>query len=224
MILSVNNISFRYQQGNKDTHLPLILDGISCQFESGNMYALMGRSGSGKSTFLSLLGKMDTPIEGSILYDGEDICHISPIEYLRKYCTTVYQDCALFPLLTVEENISFPMELQKINKNECRKRVVDLLKKVELPETVLKRIPGKLSGGEQQRVAIARALAVGAKILLADEPTGNLDRVTTDKIIDLLFRLAHEEGYCVIAASHDMEIVNKVDMVFRMEAGKLIQG
>ncbi len=221
MKLCVENVIFSYEKGKQKKEKVYVLKGVNCLFEEEKMYALIGKSGSGKSTLLSLIGGLDDTTGGAIKYDDKNIMDISRIDYLRNYCTMVYQDSRLFPLLTVEENISFPMELQGISKKECHIRVLEYLQKVGLPETYMKRLPSRLSGGEQQRVAIARALAVGTKVLLADEPTGNLDRATGDKIIELLLRMAHDEGLCVIVATHDMELMNKVDVVYQIADGLL---
>lgn len=223
MNLEVNNLSFSYETGKEKESKLYVLNDINCQFEEGKMYALIGKSGSGKSTLLSLLGRLDMINEGEILYDKKNINDISRIDYLRNCCTMVYQDAKLFPLLTVEENITFPMELQGVGKKDCHKRAMELMKKVELSPSYVKRLPSKLSGGEQQRVAIARALAVGTKVLLADEPTGNLDRKTGDHITNLLLRMAHEEGYCVIVATHDVEMMNIVDQVYQIKDGVLVE-
>ncbi|MDL2300942.1 ABC transporter ATP-binding protein [Lachnospiraceae bacterium OttesenSCG-928-D06] len=223
-ILKIQNLSFKYEEKDKNNSTsPNILKDITCSFDTGKTYALMGKSGSGKSTLLSLIGGLYTVREGEILYEEQNITSISKKDYLRNCCTMVYQNSRLFPLLTVEENISFPMELQKMPKKEIIRKTGELIKKVQLSETLLKRIPGKLSGGEQQRVAIARALAVGTKVLLADEPTGNLDKATGDKITELLLQLAKEEKYCVIIATHDVEMMDKVDKVYRIESGNLVE-
>lgn len=223
MNLAVKNLSFSYDSKKDKESKLYVLNDINCNFEEGKMYALIGKSGSGKSTLLSLLGRLDLVNEGEIIYNEKNINDISRIDYLRNCCTMVYQDARLFPLLTVEENITFPMELQGVAKKECHNRAMELLEKVGLPTSYVKRLPSKLSGGEQQRVAIARALAVGTKVLLADEPTGNLDRKTGDKITDLLLRMAHEEGYCVIVATHDIEMMNIVDQVYQIKDGYLVE-
>jgi putative ABC transport system ATP-binding protein len=222
MNLEVKSLSFSYEKEKGGESKQYVLNNINCSFERGKMYALIGKSGSGKSTLLSLLGRLDTVDEGEVLYDNKNINDIPRIEYLRNCCTMVYQDARLFPLLTVEENITFPMELQGIGKKECHKRAMELMEKVELSSSYLKRLPSKLSGGEQQRVAIARALAVGTKVLLADEPTGNLDRITGDKITNLLLRMAQKEGYCIIVATHDVEMMNIVDQVYQIKDGNLV--
>jgi len=223
MNLEVNNLSFSYEIGKDRKSKFYVLNDINCKFEEGKMYALIGKSGSGKSTLLSLIGRLDMVNEGEILYDDKNINDILRIDYLRNCCTMVYQDARLFPLLTVEENITFPMELQGVSKKECHKRAMELMEKVELSPSYVKRLPSKLSGGEQQRVAIARALAVGTKVLLADEPTGNLDRKTGDNIIKLLLNMANKEGYCVIVATHDVEIMNIVDHVYQIKDGALLE-
>ena len=134
----------------------------------------------------------------------------------------IYQSFRLFPMLTVCENITYPMELRGFRGKQARERARELLAKVNLPETALNRFPNMLSGGEQQRVAIARAISMDSRLLLADEPTGNLDTENGNRIIDLLTALAHRDGYCVIIATHDMDILPRMDQVCRMQDGLLL--
>lgn len=219
-ILRLENVCFSYkkQQEAKDDY---VLKNINCLFEDKSVYAIMGKSGSGKSTLLSLLCGENKATRGTVRFKGVDVRNISRVEYLRNKCTRVFQDYRLLPLLTVGENIAFPMELKGIRRYEREKIVKDIMEKVELPLELLDRFPQKLSGGEQQRVGIARALAVGTKVIVADEPTGNLDRKTSNTIIDLLVRLAHDENYCVIIATHDVEVINKMDYVYYIDDGNI---
>lgn len=214
-MLKLEKVSFRYSEERQ------ILEDINFEFEAGKVYAIMGKSGSGKSTLLSLLSGNIRPQEGSIFYDGKDINSLKQTQYLRNCCTTIYQNFQLFPLLTVEENIMYPMELQGAKKRDCLAKVESLMDTVALAPELKKHLPGTISGGEQQRVAIARALATGARVILADEPTGNLDKDRSDIIIDLLVKLAHEENYCIIIATHDLDVTNKMDVVLSVERGQL---
>lgn len=214
-MLKLENVSYSYTAERQ------ILENIDFAFESGKIYAIMGKSGSGKSTLLSLLGGAMKPQTGCIYYDGKDIGGLKQTEYLRNCCTTIYQNFQLFPLLTVEENIMYPMELQGVKRKDCLAKVDSLMETVALAPELKKHLPGTISGGEQQRVAIARALATGARVILADEPTGNLDKDRSDIIIDLLVKLAHEEKYCIIVATHDIEVSHKMDVVLRVERGQL---
>lgn len=194
---------------------------VTCSFEQGLVYAITGKSGSGKSTFLSLLAGLDVPTEGSIYVEGQDIRTMDRDRYRREQAAVIYQAFHLFPLLTVLENVMFPMNLRKVPKKEARRRAVELLDKVGLPDALHQKMPGMISGGEQQRVAIARAMASGARIILADEPTGNLDSQNEKNVIDLLEGMAHEEGYTVIIVTHSEKIAGTADVVYGMLDGRL---
>mgnify|MGYP002085117731 CR=1 FL=1 len=143
-------------------------------------------------------------------------------KYRRNTASVVYQSFNLFPLLTALENVAYPMELNGISAKEAREKAKELISKVGLEERIYNQLPLMMSGGEQQRVAIARALAVGGKILLADEPTGNLDTTNGNIVVELLRKLAHNEGYTVIIITHDMSIADRADVVYTMKDGKLI--
>jgi ABC-type lipoprotein export system ATPase subunit len=197
------------------------ITGVNCAFERGKAYAIVGKSGSGKSTLLSLLAGLDIPQSGEVLFEGVPTSRMDLNKYRRECAALVYQNFRLFPLLTVMENIMYPMELLGLGGNVARDMARELAARVALPETALDRFPGMLSGGEQQRVAIARALTMDRRLILADEPTGNLDTENGDKIIDLLVALAHEERCCVIIATHDMAILPRMDAVYRMSDGRI---
>lgn len=171
-LLEAKDVHFQYGKG---TRAKTVLRGVSADFEPGRLYALVGKSGSGKSTLMSLLAALLLPTAGEIRYDGISTANLDPRRYRRTQVTTIYQDFALFPLLNVTENICYPMELQKLPQTEQKRRSEALAAQVGLGPELLARYPAALSGGEQQRVAIARALATGAQVILADEPTGNLD-------------------------------------------------
>ena len=198
------------------------LRGVSCAFEAGKVYAIMGSSGSGKTTLLSLMAGLDVPTEGSVLCENVSTADINLEKYRREKVAVIYQDFRLFPLLTVTENIMYPMELRGMRPRKAKKRAAELIQKVGLPETTLHRFPAMLSGGEQQRVAIARALGMDTKVILADEPTGNLDSENSANIIDILETLAHEDGYCVVIVTHDAELGERADETLRLHDGKLV--
>ena len=198
------------------------LRGVSCAFEAGRVYAVMGRSGSGKTTMLSLMAGLDVPTEGSVLCDGVSTADIDLERYRRERVAVIYQDFRLFPLLTVAENVMYPMELRGVRPAAAKKRAAELIAKVGLPDTALDRFPAMLSGGEQQRVAIARALGMETKVLLADEPTGNLDSENGDNVFRVLQALAHDDGYCVVIVTHDEELGRRVDETLRLHDGKLV--
>ena len=198
------------------------LRGVSCAFEAGRVYVIMGSSGSGKTTLLSLMAGLDVPTEGSVLCGNVSTADIDLEKYRREKVAVIYQDFRLFPLLTATENIMYPMELRGMRPSKAKKRAAELIGKVGLPETTLHRFPAMLSGGEQQRVAIARALGMDSRVILADEPTGNLDSENSANIIDILEALAHEDGYCVVIVTHDAELGERADVTLRLHDGKLV--
>lgn len=216
--LALRDVTYAYRNSQKAA-----VSGISCLFEGGKAYAITGPSGSGKSTLLSLLAGLDTPTEGEIFLDGERITGLDPDRYRRESISMIFQAFYLFPLLTVMENVCFPMELCGVKPKDARKRAEMLLEGVGIAKEQRNRFPSKLSGGERQRVAIARSLASNAKIILADEPTGNLDYANTQNIIEILRGLAHKKGYCVIVVTHDSEVADAADVALRMRDGVLRQ-
>ncbi|MCI8858726.1 MAG: ABC transporter ATP-binding protein [Lachnospiraceae bacterium] len=215
-ILSLENVSYTYKNAPRAA-----VSEISYTFEEGNVYAIVGPSGSGKSTLLSLLAGLDLPTDGKITFDGDNLAELNLDRYRRESISMIFQAFHLFPLLTVMENVCFPMELCGVTPKDARPRAKALLEGVGITQEQMNRFPSKLSGGERQRVAIARSLASNAKIILGDEPTGNLDGANTQNIIDILCSLAHEKGYCVIIVTHDMEVAGAADVAFRMRDGKL---
>ena len=218
-VFELRNVKYVYQSQYQRVEA---LRGISCSFEAGRVYAVMGSSGSGKTTLLSLMAGLDVPTEGSVLCENVSTADINLEKYRREKVAVIYQDFRLFPLLTVTENIMYPMELRGMRPRKAKKRAAELIQKVGLPETTLHRFPAMLSGGEQQRVAIARALGMDTKVILADEPTGNLDSENSANIIDILETLAHEDGYCVVIVTHDAELGERADETLRLHDGKLV--
>jgi putative ABC transport system ATP-binding protein len=165
---------------------------------------------------------LDVPTEGSVLLEDISTADIDLEQYRRERVAVIYQDFRLFPLLTVAENVMYPMELRGMKAAQAKKRATELIRKVGLPDTTLDRFPAMLSGGEQQRVAIARALGMETKVLLADEPTGNLDSENSENIFSILESLAHDDGYCVVIVTHDSELGGRADMTFRLHDGELL--
>ena len=217
-IIEAVNVSYIYQTKYQKTKA---LSEVNCSFERGKVYAITGKSGSGKSTFLSLLAGLDVPTEGMLAVEGQDMRKMNRDAYLLNRASVIYQAFHLFPLLTVIENVMFPMELQHVAAKEAKARAQEYLAKVGLPETLYKKMPGMISGGEQQRVAIARAIAAGGEILLADEPTGNLDSQNEKVIVNLLCKLAHEDNYAVIVVTHNEAVAAAADVVYGMSDGVL---
>lgn len=217
-VLKIEDLAYTYKSKYQTVKA---LKGITYEFEAGKFYALIGRSGSGKTTLLSLLAALDIPTEGQVIFGDKTTAEIDRDLYHRDTVAVIYQSYNLLPLLSVMENVTFPLELKKVPN--AKKIAEEKLRAVGLDETYFKRLPAMLSGGEQQRVAIARALASDAKIILADEPTGNLDTENSEIVIDLLQKLTHEEGYCVIVVTHDLSISDKADKVLKLRDGTLIE-
>lgn len=218
--IELRNVKYVYQTKYQRVEA---LRGISYAFEPGKVYAIMGSSGCGKTTLLSLMAGLDVPTEGSVLCEDISTADIDLEQYRRERVAVIYQDFRLFPLLTVAENVMYPMELRGMKPAAAKKRAAELIGKVGLPETVLDRFPAMLSGGEQQRVAVARALGIASKVLLADEPTGNLDSKNSEYVFDILASLAHEDGYCVIVVTHDDALGKRADETIRIHDGELIE-
>jgi len=214
--LILKNVCYRYKKADKD-----VLTGVDRKFEEGKLYAVVGPSGSGKSTLLSLMAGLDEPTGGEILLDGESYKALDLDRVRREKLSMIFQAFQLFPLLTVMENVCFSMEANGVSKSDAKKRAAEFLKSVGIGEEKHRRFPANLSGGEQQRVAIARALSTGAGILLADEPTGNLDEANSVQVMDILLELAHSTGRCVIVVTHDLELAARADQVLHMRGGTL---
>ena len=218
-ILQSKNVHYVYQSKYQKVHA---VKGIDYDFEEGCFYAIVGKSGCGKTTFLSMLAGLDLPTEGAVIYDGKSTSEHNRDNYRLKAISLICQSYNLFPLLTVEENVMYPMLLRGVKQQAAKEKAHEKLRDVGLNDSYYKRLPAMLSGGEQQRVAIARALASDARIILADEPTGNLDTENSEIVFSLLQRLAHEEGYCVIVVTHDMAIADKADFVLKLKDGTLL--
>ena len=218
MTIELRDVSYTY--AGKYQRVTAV-DTVSYTFQSGTMYSIMGASGSGKSTLLSLLAGLKLPTEGEIAFDEQPTRFMDRSALRRDTVSVIYQDFNLFPLLTALENIEYPMELCRVEAQEAERQARELARRVSLPDELLDRYPTHISGGEQQRVAIARGLTMDRRLLLADEPTGNLDSENSDNIIDLLLRLAHEENRCVIVVTHDLTVMDRADVVYRISDGLL---
>ena len=218
-VIELQDVKYVYQSQYTSQE---VLHGISYSFEEGCVYAILGSSGSGKTTLLSLMAGLDIPTEGYVMCEGVSTADIDLEKYRRERVSVIYQDFRLFPMLTVAENVMYPMELKGMKPAIAKKHATELIKKVGLPESVLNRFPAMLSGGEQQRVAIARALGMKTKILLADEPTGNLDSKNSNMLFGVLMDLAHKDGYCVVVITHDEELGKRADKILRIHDGELV--
>jgi len=198
------------------------LNGVSFAIEEGEFVAIMGASGSGKSTLLNQIGCLDVPTSGRLLIDGRDIRNMSDFDLTnlrRDAIGFIFQKFNLIPLLTAYENVELPLIMKK-GQRDVSGRPIDLLRQVGLEGEMITHTPPELSGGQQQRVAIARALANDPKILLADEPTGNLDSKTGKQIMDLLANL-HEEGRTIVMVTHDRKTAAYADRVITISDGRI---
>ena len=203
--LELENVSYAYEKDRA------VLQNISVKLENGKMYAILGPSGSGKTTLLSLMGGLDTPTQGRVLFDGEDIT-VKGLKYHRRNrISLVFQSYNLIDYMTPVENVQLT----------AKKDAEPILERLGLKKDEVSRNILKLSGGQQQRVAIARALASDAPVILADEPTGNLDADTADEITAVLKESAHEFGKCVVVVTHSGEVAKQADAVLEMKRGHL---
>jgi putative ABC transport system ATP-binding protein len=201
------------------------VNGVSFSLPKEKMIAIKGPSGCGKTTLLNLIGALDKPTAGSIVVDGIKVSELNGVnesEYRLRKVGFVFQYYYLIPSLTALENVMLPMDLRGMKRKRQEAGARQLLERVGIDASHQARRPTRLSGGEQQRVAIARALANGPAIILADEPTGNLDSKTGKRIIELLYSLTQQEGRTVIVATHDADVAARADMVLEMKDGKLI--
>lgn len=210
-LLRLDNISYRYE---KD--LPLVLKNLSFEFEAGKVYSIVGKSGAGKTTLLSILSCLTVPTEGKIYMNDQDISEIDKYEFRSKYVGVIFQNFNLLMHLTALENVVLSMNISGKKFDGNKKDIaMELLKKVGLNEDEANRRILKLSGGQQQRVAIARAISYDPDIILADEPTGNLDGETRDEIINI-FKMLAKEGKCIIIVTHSPTIARASDEIFRL--------
>ena len=208
-ILSLKDICFSY--GNT----PVLRD-ISYDFEKGKIYCISGKSGAGKTTLLSILSGLASPDSGSMTYNREDIKKIDKYKLRSRYIGVIFQSYNLLTHYTALENVILSMDIAGLKKVNKKEKALSLLLEVGLDEDEAERRVLKLSGGQQQRVAIARALSYDPEIILADEPTGNLDGETEDEIMDIFRRLANE-GKCVILVSHSPDVAQKCDEIYELK-------
>ena len=220
--LCFQNLTKSYYEGDVQR---MVLQNAHAEFQRGEITAILGKSGSGKSTLLNLIGGIDIPDSGQIWLDGQDLSALSERErtfFRRTRIGFVFQFYNLIPTLTVGENISLPLELNRVPMTEAREKVRRLLKTVGLLER-WETFPEKLSGGEQQRVALARALVHDPLLILADEPTGNLDEETGTHVLSLLARLAREQNRTLLMVTHSREAASYADRVLRLTHGQLVE-
>ncbi len=211
ILLSIQNASYKYSDAEDDEYA---LRDVSYDFERGKIYAIRGRSGTGKTTLLSLISGLERCTEGKIIFDGKDLKDIN-LDYYRSHeIGIVFQSYNLLPFMTASENIILSMDASGIKIDNKKKAAIELMKSVGLKETYANRKVLRISGGEQQRVAIARSLSYNPKMIVADEPTGNLDKQTEKEILDIFKKLAHEDEKCVIIVTHSSNVCEMVDQVY----------
>jgi len=221
-VLTIRQVSRFFREGGV---VHRVLDGVDARIDAGEAVAILGRSGSGKSTLLNLISGIDHPDSGSIELDGQEITRLGEPActlFRRARVGFVYQFFNLIPTLDVEENVRLVLELNGIRGAEARRRSLAMLEQVGLAERAHSAVD-KLSGGEQQRVAIARALVHEPSLLLADEPTGNLDEQTARQVVPLLFSLARSRGAALLLVTHDTRLATDVDRVLELQDGRLFE-
>lgn len=216
-ILKLENVSYRYKDAPKDMY---VFKNINYEFEEGKIYAIKGKSGSGKTTLLSLITGLEKCTEGQILYNGKDLKKMNLDRYRNTDIGIVFQSYNLLPRLTAIENIIISMDISKVKVKNKKEKALELMKSVGLSEEHTKRKILKLSGGEQQRIAIARSLSYNPKIIIADEPTGNLDKDTENEILKIFKHLAKDENKCVIIVTHSQNVCDSVDVVYELNKKK----
>ncbi len=218
-VLETKKLSYFYQDGEQRRY---ILKGTTVGFEKGKFYTILGQSGSGKTTLLSLLSALESPKEGQVFYKGKDLKEIGYEVFRRNHIGIVFQHYNLIPYMTAIENVMVPMAITENDLPDNQTEVAyNLLDYIGIVKSKANRLVNQLSGGEQQRVAIARSLATNVDVILADEPTGNLDEEMENDIVGIFKKLAHEHNKCVIVVTHSQEIAEQSDQILYLKKGAL---
>lgn len=209
-VLTLKDVSYSYDKRK------MVIKNMSLDFEEGTLYAIVGESGAGKTTLLSMLSGLTKPTMGTITYKGQNISKLNPYSYRSKYVGVIFQSYNLLPHLNAVENVILSMDVSRKKIPNKRQKAQELLRSVGLGEELWDRRILKLSGGEQQRVAIARTLAFDSDVILADEPTGNLDGKTQNAIMDIFMRLVREQNKCIIIVTHSPEVAQMADVKYEL--------
>ena len=216
-LLEIKKASYQYSDADPDEYA---LRDVSFDFEKGKVYAIRGRSGTGKTTLLSLISGLERCTKGDIIFDGKNLRDIN-LDYYRSHdIGIVFQSYNLLPFMTASENIILSMDASGIKVDNKKEKALKLMKSVGLKESYANRKVLRLSGGEQQRVAIARSLSYNPKMIVADEPTGNLDKQTEEEILEIFKNLAHKDGKCVIIVTHSANVCDQADKVYDLKKVK----
>ena len=216
-LLKLENVSYRYSDALKDDY---VFKNINYEFNEGKVYAIKGKSGSGKTTLLSLISGLETNYEGKIIYDKKDLKKQDLDKYRSSDIGIIFQSYNLLPHLTAMENIILSMDISNVDVTDKSEKAIELMKSVGLKESQKDRRVLKLSGGEQQRVAIARSLSYNPRMILADEPTGNLDKETENEILKIFKNLAEKKNKCVIIVTHSENVCKNADKIFDLKPQK----
>lgn len=216
-LLEFKNISYWYEDGRK------ILDKVDLTFEKGSFYTIIGPSGSGKTTFLSIASGLDMSKDGDMLYKGQSIKKIGTSKFRNQCVAIIFQGYNLLNYMTGIENVVSAMEIKNIKCKNKKEKALEILERVGISKEQAKKKVLKLSGGQQQRVAIARALASDSDLIIADEPTGNLDEDTSDEIIKIMKEIVREDGKTIIMVTHNKDIAKNSDKTYELKKKKLLE-
>ncbi|MEG1095031.1 ABC transporter ATP-binding protein [Lactococcus petauri] len=217
-VLNIENLTYYYNHPED-----YLFQDVTETFEAGIMYSILGQSGSGKTTLLSLLAGLDMPKSGQIKLNGDEIKANQLTNYRKNIVSTIFQAYNLLTYMSAFENVKTALRISKVSFDDEKQSIIDSLEKVGLTEDLIYKPVSKLSGGQQQRVAIARALVLNHDIIIADEPTGNLDENTTRQIVELFKKIAHEDHKLVIIVTHETEVAQNSDVVYQLKNKKFIK-